>query len=111
MEVGDFSYHHGSYFHHENGSELFCFQQSVFSGVFFVDGIYVICYRIYCVEHSGQSYVHRFPGICRIAIVMIVVHCQPENERITAGISLSKCLVFQELTYCILCVFDTEPGT
>ena len=64
MEICDFSYHHGAYFHHEDGSELFCFQQSVFSGVFFVDGIYIVCCRIHCVENAGQSYIRGFSSIC-----------------------------------------------
>ena len=108
MEICDFSYHHGAYFHHEDGSELFCFQQSVFSGVFFVDGIYIVCYRIHCVENAGQSYIRGFSSICHIAVMMIVIYCQSENQRIAACVSLSNCLILQKLSCCIFCIFDAE---
>ena len=44
---------------------IVCFQQSVFSGVFFVDGIYIVCCRIHCVENAeGQeSYIRGFSSI------------------------------------------------
>ena len=108
MEICDFSYHHGAYFHHEDGSELFCFQQSVFSGVFFVDGIYIVCCRIHCVENAGQSYIRGFSSICHIAVMMIVIYCQSENQRIAACVSLSNCLILQKLSCCIFCIFGAE---
>ena len=108
MEICDFSYHHGAYFHHEDGSELFCFQQSVFSGVFFVDGIYIVCCRIHCMENAGQSYIRGFPAICHIAVMMIVIYCQSENQRIAACVSLGNCLILQKLSCCIFCIFDAE---
>ena len=92
----------------EDGSELFCFQQSVFSGVFFVDGIYIVCCRIHCVENAGQSYIRGFSSICHIAVMMIVIYCQSENQCIAACVSLSKCFVLQKLSYCIFCIFDAE---
>ena len=82
--------------------------ECISSGVFFVDGIYIVCCRIHCVENAGQSYIRGFSSICHIAVMMIVIYCQSENQRIAACVSLSNCLILQKLSCCIFCIFDAE---
>ena len=71
---------------------------------------YVISSRIYRMKNTGDLYIRRFLSVCHIAVMVIIIDCQPEDHCITAKIPLCQLFILQQAFQGIQSIFYIKSG-
>ena len=62
------------------------------------------------MKNTGDLYIRRFLSICHIAVMVIIIDCQPEDHCITAKIPLCQLFILQQAFQSIQSIFYIKSG-
>ena len=108
--IDDSAHQQGAHLHHNQIAENVVLQDGIFPGVFLIDGVIIVGDGIDGVQHAGKAGVWSLAAADGVAIAMVIIHAQPENQHPAAPVCLCQLRIFQQGGQGVPGVLDGEAA-